>query len=149
MNWKVILIGGIAYYVTVFALSMVTGVVIHEGVLAAAYEATSASWRPELTADPPDMAALLPMWIFNGLVGALVVAAIYNWIRPAFSGPGWKKGLTYGLILAVFTATMYLSLSGVFDFPGQIWLWWSIDMAILFLVGGAVLGFVAEKLAPA
>lgn len=149
MNWKIIVIGGLAYYVVVFAVSMITGFVIHEGLLDAAYEATSSSWRPELRADPSEMAALLPMWIFNGLVGALVVAAIYSWIRPAFSGPGWKKGMTYGLMLGVFTAAMYLSLSGVFNFPGAIWLWWSIDTAILFVIGGTVLGIVAEKVAPA
>ena len=95
------------------------------------------------------MASLMPMWIFNGLVFSFVVAAIYSFVRPAFSGPGWKKGLTFGLMLGAFTAAMYLSLSGVFDFPGEIWLWWSIDGAILHLIAGTVLGIVAEKLAPA
>lgn len=148
MNWKIVVIGGLVYYVVVFISSMITGMIIHEGLLEAAYEATDAFWRPALRADPPDVAAMLPMWLFNGLVGSLVVAAIYSWIRPVFAGPGWKKGLTYGLMLGLLAATIFLGMSGVFDLPGEIWLWWSIDTAILFLIGGTVLGIVADRVAP-
>lgn len=148
MNWKLIVIGGLAYYVVTFAVSMITGIVIHTNILDAAYEATNSSWRPELRADPPEMGALMPMWIFNGLVGAFVFAAIYGWVRTAFTGPGWKRGLTYGLVLALITAVLYLMMSGVFDFPGTIWFWWAVDGLIIFPIGGAVLGLVAEKVAP-
>lgn len=149
MNWKIIGLGGLAFYLTTFVISMITGQVIHVGLLDAAYDATAASWRPELNQEPPDMAALMPMWIFNGLVGAFVMAAIYGWVRPAFSGPGWKRGLTYGLILSLLTAVIYLSMSGVFNLPVNIWFWWAVDSLLLFSIGGAVLGLVAEKLAPA
>ncbi|MDH3646433.1 MAG: hypothetical protein OER80_06650 [Gammaproteobacteria bacterium] len=148
MNWKIILIGGVAYYVTIFVLSFISGQVVHEGILDPAYRATTEFWRPELNQDPPDMAALMPMWIFNGLVGAFVVAAIYTWIRPAFHGPAWRRGLTYGLILSLLGSTFSLGYSGVFNLPGEIWFWWTIEMAVLFIVGATVLGLVAEKLAP-
>jgi hypothetical protein len=36
----------------------------------------------------------------------------------------------------------------VLNLPDNIWQWWLIDAAILHLVGGMVLGIVAEKLAP-
>ncbi|NNF67051.1 MAG: hypothetical protein HKM98_06040 [Gammaproteobacteria bacterium] len=148
MNWKLILLGGLAYYVTIFILSMATGAVIHEGILDAPYRATTEFWRPELTQDPPDMAALMPLWIFNGLVGAFVVAAIYSWIRSAFSGPAWKRGLTYGLILALLGSTFSLGWSGIFNLPGVIWFWWTVEMVFLFLAGATVLGVLAEKLSP-
>lgn len=149
MNWKIIVLGGLAYFVTTTVLSFVTGTVIHEGILDAAYEATNDFWRPELREDPPDMAALFPMMMFNGIVAALVVASIYSFIRPAFNGPGWRKGLTYGLLLAAFTAAYHLGLSGFINLPGAIWAWWSLDAMILFGIGGLVLGLVAEKVAPA
>ena len=148
MNWKLILLGGLAYFGTTFVVSMITGFVIHEGILADAYDATESFWRPELNQEPPEMGALMPMWIFNGIVTALVIAAIYSFIRPAFSGAGWRKGLSYGLLLAAFTAAYHLGLSGFFNLPGEIWGWWSIDGLILFAAGGAVLGLVAEKVAP-
>lgn len=149
MNWKVVVLGGLAYFVTVFIVSMVTGMVIHEGVLGEAYDTTASFWRPELNADPPDMGALMPMWIFSGLVTSLVIAAIYSLIRPAFRGPGWRKGLSYGLLLTAFTAAYHLGLSGYFNLPGEIWGWWSIDALLLFAAGGAVLGLVADKVSPA
>lgn len=149
MNWKIVLLGGLAYYVTIFIGSFVTGQVIHEGILDAPYRATSEFWRPELVQDPPDMAALMPMWMFNGLIGALVVAAIFSWIRPAFAGPAWKKGLSYGIVLSAFAATINLGWSGVFDLPGEIWFWWVIEMTLLFVIGCTVLAIVAEKIAPA
>lgn len=149
MNWKTVLLGGLAYYVTIFVLSFVTGMVIHEGILDAAYRATPEFWRPELIQDPPDMAALYPMWMLHGLIGAFVVAAIYSWIRPAFGGPSWKRGLSYGLLLSVFAATINLGWSGIFRLPGEIWFWWTIEMTLLFVIGGTVLGIVSAKLDPA
>lgn len=146
MNWKIILLGGLGYYVTIFVLSFITGAVIHEGILDTAYGATEQFWRPELVAD--DMMALMPLWIFNGLVGAFVVAAIFSWIRSAFNGPAWKKGLTYGLILALLGSTFSLGWSGVFNLPGEIWFWWTIEMTLMFLIGATVLGIIAEKLSP-
>ena len=147
MNWKTILLGGLAYYVTIFVVSLATGQVVHEGILDEVYRATPEFWRPELVQEPSDMAALMPMWIFNGLVGAFVVAGIYSWIRPAFRGPGWKKGLSYGILLSAFAATINLGWSGVFDLPMEIWFWWAIEMTVLFMIGCTVLGVVADKLA--
>ncbi len=148
MNWKIVVIGGLAFFVTAFVGSMITGYLIHTLVLKEAYEATALFWRPELMSDPPDMATLMPEWIVNGVVTGLVVGAIYGFIRPAFSGPGWRKGLSFGLLLAAFVAAYHLSLSGYFNLPGNIWGWWSIDALILYALAGTVLGVVADKLAP-
>jgi hypothetical protein len=57
MNWKIVFIGGIVYYVALFIVSMGAGHFIHSpeaGVLAETYRATASFWRPELSMDPPD-----------------------------------------------------------------------------------------------
>ena len=48
-NVKVIALGGLAYYVAQFVVSMVTGPFIHEGVLNELYMANASFWRPETT----------------------------------------------------------------------------------------------------
>ena len=149
MNWKLIILGGLAYYVAAFIVSMGAGAVIHEGVLGAAYDATSSFWRPELRQDPPDMAALMPMWITVGLITAFIFAGIYGVIRNVFSGSGWQRGLKFGVILWLINASAMASWSGVFNLPYNIWGWWIIDALIYTLVGAIALGAVAEKLAPA
>ena len=148
MNWKIVVIGGLAFFVTMFALSFITGMVIHNGILDEAYNATSSFWRPELQTEPPDMAALMPELVLNGLILGLVSAAIYGFMRPAFIGAGWRKGLSFGLLLAAFVAAYHLSLSSYLDLPGKIWGWWSIDAVFQFALAGLVLGVVADKLAP-
>jgi hypothetical protein len=40
------------------------------------------------------------------------------------------------------------SFSGYFNLPDKLWTWWSVDSLISYLVGGAVLGWVADKVAP-
>ena len=149
MNLKVILIGGVAYYAAQWVVGMVTGPLIHGGVLVEAYQATATFWRPELMKKPPDMAALLPMWITAGLIGAFLSAAIYMWIRPALSGTGWQRGVKFGVIAFIFQLVVTLGFQGVFNLPMQIWVWWCVEAAAYLLIGGAALGWVAQKLAPA
>ena len=48
MNWKVIILGGLAYFIATFVIGMATGPIIHEGVLEELYNATAVFWRPEL-----------------------------------------------------------------------------------------------------
>ncbi len=149
MNWKLIVLGGLAFFVTTFILGMGTGIVIHDGVLKEPYKASSEFWLPALAQDPPDMAVLMPRWITTGLITSLVVAALFGWVRSAFSGPGWKQGLYYGLFLSIFAGVMYLGFTGVFNLPAKILIWWAVDGLILYSAGGTVLGLVAEKVAPA
>ncbi|HEY7752975.1 MAG TPA: hypothetical protein VH856_04085 [Steroidobacteraceae bacterium] len=152
MNWKIAIIGGIVAYVAMFVVGFGTGYFIHSpeaGVLAEAYKATASFWRPELNAVPPDMAALLPMWITNGLIGAVIVGGIYSVVRSSLTGAAWLRGLKFGVIVALFALVNLLGYWGVFNLPGKIWQWWFIEGTILNLVGGVVLGIVAQKLAPA
>jgi hypothetical protein len=150
VNWKIVFIGGVAYYVTMFIVSFGTGYFIHspDGILFETYKATASFWRPELNADPPDMGALMPMWVATGLVSAFIGAGIYSVIRSSFAGPAWQRGLKFGVIAALFALTNAIGYRGVLNLPDNIWQWWLIDAAILHLVGGMVLGIVAEKLAP-
>jgi len=149
MNWKLIILGGLAYYIVAFIVSFGTGAVIHEGILEEAYVATSNFWRPELRQVPPDMAALMPMWITVGVITSFVFAGVYGALRTAFSGPGWQRGLKFGFAAWLLQASVMGNWSGVFDLPYDIWTWWAIDALICTLIAAAVLGLVAEKLAPA
>ncbi len=149
MNWKLIIGGALVFFIATWIVGMVTGMVIHNGVLMEPYKETSEFWRPELRSDPPDMAALMPLWILNGLIGALVIACIYGWVRRCLEGPGWKKGAKYGLMLWLLAAALYLGLSGVFDLPGTIWAWWAVDALIIYCLGGLALGWFAERWVPA
>ena len=147
-NIKVILLGGLAMYVAEFIVSMATGGFIHEGVLEDLYIANSSFWRPELNQDPPDMAALMPRWIIGGLITTFIMVAIYDNIRSAFAGSGVVKGVKYGFILFLFSACFSTGWSGVFNLPEMIWVWWNVEALVIYLVGGAVLGWVVNKLSP-
>ncbi len=148
MNWKLIILGGLAFYGVMFIVSIPSGMLIHNGVLDAPYRANSEFWRPELNQDPPDMAALMPRWIATGLLTTFVFAAIYGWLRPAFSGAPWQKGLKFGLLLSVVGCCFMAGWSGVFNLPAKIWMWWGFEQFLYYLPGGAVLGWIGQKLAP-
>jgi hypothetical protein len=94
------------------------------------------------------MAALMPRWITTGVIGSFVIAAIFGWIRPAFSGPGWKRGLQYGVVLGLFGVVWCLGYSGVFNAPDKIWIWWALEGFLYYLPAGAVLGWLGGKLDP-
>lgn len=149
MNWKAVVLGGLAYYAAAFVVSMVSGVIIHEGILDAAYRATESFWRPELVQDPPDMAALMPMWIATGIVTSIILAGIYMVFRAALGGPAWQRGLKFGIAIWLWSVSLMAAWSGVFNLPGKIWIWWGVDAAIYTITGAIALGIVAQKLAPA
>lgn len=148
LNPKVIIGGGLAMYVAQFALSMVTGPLIHEGILTELYTANQSFWRPELNQQPPDMAALMPRWIATGLFGAFIIAGIFDNVRGGLEGSMWVRGMKYGVILFLLNLTVSAGWSGVFNLPDAIWAWWSAEALLYYLLGGAVLGFVTGKLAP-
>ena len=147
-NLKVIIVGGLAMYIVQFIISMATGGFIHEGVLVELYQANASFWRPELNQDPPDMAALMPRWIATGLVTTFIITGIYDNIRSGLNGSGVVKGMKYGFILFFFSVCLSAGWSGVFNLPATIWVWWNAEALVMYLVGGAVLGFVAAKLSP-
>lgn len=148
MNWKLILIGGVVFFVVAFALSFVTGPVIHNNILLPTYQATATFWRPELMQNPPDMAALAPRLFTGGLISAFILAGIYGHLRSSFTGPGWQRGLKYGFVLFLLAVGFYLSMSVAFNLPDRIWVWWSVDSLLGYLIGCAALGWVADKVAP-
>lgn len=148
LNPKVIVIAGLAMYATQWILSMGTGALIHNGILMEPYLATPEFWRPELTQVPPDMAALLPRWIATGVISTFILAAIYDNIRGALDGSGAIKGLKFGFIAWLFSATLSAGWSGIFNLPEIIWFWWGVEFLIMYLAGGAVLGLVTQKLSP-
>lgn len=149
MNLKLTLIGGLAFYLATWALSMVTGPLIHEGVLVEAYKATATFWRPELVQQPPDLVALLPRWIPTGLALSFIVAALYGKVRATFGGKGLGRGARYGLAMGVFSGAVAASWSGIFNLPDVIWFWWIVEGLAMYVIGGAALGWAADRWCPA
>lgn len=151
MSWKIALIGGVVYYLAMFGVSIFTGYFIHsqDGVLAEVYRATAPFWRPELSANPPDIGATFKMWIPSGLLGAMMLAGVYSVVRSSLAGAAWKRGLKFGVIASVFGFAGILAYRGLFNLPDQLWAWWLIGATIVNLAGGIVLGWIAQKLAPA
>lgn len=147
LNFKVIILGGLAFYVAMFVVSMLTGSLVHEVLLKDLYMANASFWRPELAQDPPDMAALMPRWIATGLIAAFIQAGVYDNIRSALDGPAWLKGVKYGVILFLIMVCASAGWSGVFNLPEMIWVWWNAEALVYYLLGGAVLGWVTGKLA--
>lgn len=147
LNWKIIIGGGILMYIVQFIGGMITGMLIHEGVLEPIYDATAQFWRPELIQDPPDMAALMPRWIGVGILTAFIHAAIYDNIRSAFDGSGLMRGLKFGLMMAVIFAMFGAAFSGVFNLPGAIWGWWALEGFLIYPLGGLALGWFVAKYA--
>jgi hypothetical protein len=151
VNWKIIFVGGIAYYFALFLVSMVLGHFIHApdtGILAESYAATASFWRPELNADPPDTRLLWRLWIPSGLLGAFLAAGVYAAVRGSLTGRPWQRGLKFGVIALVFAVINALGYHGIFNLPGKIWIWWIVGAAIMYLAAGPVLGWVSGKLAP-
>jgi hypothetical protein len=151
MSWKITVIGGLAYYAVLLVVSMLLGAFIHDpasGVLAEAYRDTAAFWRPELTANPPDMGLLWRLWIPSGVTAALIAAAVYSVVRPALAGSASLRGLKFGLITIAFCVINALGYHGVFNLPDRIWAWWIFGSVISNLLAGAVLGIVAQRVAP-
>jgi len=149
MNGKLILIGGLAFWIATWIVSMATGPLIHNGILLADYQALSTFWRPELMEQPPDMAALMPRWITTGLILSFIVAGLYGVVRGAIAGSGWLRGAKYGFGVSLVVVCVMLSYSGVFNLPDKIWAWWAVDTFAMYVIGGAALGWVADRWAPA
>ena len=150
MNVKAIVVGALAFWLVTNIIGFFgTGLVIHGMILDPVYKAHSSFWLPALNQDPPDMAAVLPHWLLVSLVNSFVVAGIYSCVRNSFKGPGWKRGLTWGLSLGIFVFINSFGFSGVFNLPIPLWIWWGIDGLILFTIGGAAMGWATEKFAGA
>ena len=144
-NFKTIILGGIVFYATAFVFGMISGMLIHEGVLDPLYRATSEFWRPALQQDPPDMAAVMPRWITVGLITTFVFVAIFDNIREALAGAGWLQGLKFGLLLGLIHACFAAGWSGVFNLPEMIWVWWMIDGFYVNAVAGIALGWFVGR----
>jgi hypothetical protein len=151
MNWKIVFVGGVVYYATLFLLSIVGSMLIHspDGVLGPVYKEFASFWRPELNMDPPDMMALMKMWVPIGLLSAFLLAGVYSVIRSSLTGSGLQRGLKFGVISWIFALVSTMGYWGVFNLPNDIWMWWLIEGIWMHLIAGAVLGLVAQKLAPA
>ncbi|MBA3565178.1 MAG: hypothetical protein H0W33_14475 [Gammaproteobacteria bacterium] len=89
----------------------------------------------------------MPYWLTTGLISAFILAGVYGWLRPALAGTGWMHGAKFGLVLFLVSATFALGYSGVFNLPGQLWITWTLEGLLYFVVAGAALGWVAEKVA--
>ena len=147
MKVKCVVIGGLVFWVVANLIGFVTGPLIHtgSGALVESYEATTEYWRPELTQVPPDMGALMPMWLLNGLIVSFIVAGLYCGYGKCCDGPGWKRGLWFGLGLGVFASGIYLAMFGVFNLPAKIWIFWGLEALVTYVICGAAMGWAVGK----
>lgn len=74
------------------------------------------------------------------------MATLYGMVQSAFTGPGWKRGLIFGLGMGIIFSLMAAGWSGVFNLPEKIWVVWSLESFVYYLPGGAALGWVVGKL---
>lgn len=56
--------------------------------------------------------------------------------------------MKYGGMLAVIGCCFMIGWSGVFNLPEKIWTVWGLEQFAYYLPGGAVLGWISQKLAP-
>jgi hypothetical protein len=148
MNAKLVLIGGLVFWLMTWVVSMVTGPIIHDGMLMPAYRELSGFWRPALMETPPDMASLMPRWITTGLVLSFVFAILYGLVRPAIAGNGWLRGAKYGLGVFALVAAVMASWTGIFNLPDRLWVWWGIEALAVYVIGGAVMGWAVDRWVP-
>ena len=73
------------------------------------------------------------------------MAGLYCRFRACLKGAEWQRGLKWCLCLAIFGAGLMLAWSGIFDLPGKIWMWWAIDLLLVYAVSGIVMGWVVGK----
>ena len=53
--------------------------------------------------------------------------------------------MIWGLCLGFLSGSTYMAMSGIFNLPMKMWIWWAVDGFVLFLIGGAAMGWAAEK----
>ena len=75
----------------------------------------------------------------------MVFAGLFCCFRACLHGPEWKRGMVWGICAALLYCTTILGYSGVFNLPGQIWLWWAVEGLILYAIGGAAMGWATGK----
>ena len=151
MNWRIVLLGGGTYFVAGFVLGLIVAPFIHSpetGLLAEVYRATTAFWRPELDANPPDTAFMFRVLIPSGLLAALLGAGIYGLVRSSLTGAAWKRGLKFGGITTLFFIINALGFRRVLNLPDAFWIWSIFGSAIVNLGSGAVLGWISQKVSP-
>ena len=146
MNMRLVMVGTIVFWLVSNIVGIaVTGPIIHEKILDPEYRANESFWLPELSQDPPDYGALMPRWLLNSFLTSLVVAGIYSCVRNSFPAPGWKQGFYWGLSLAVLMVATNNAWSGVFDLPSKLWIWWSVDVMIVYSIAGIAMGWAGSK----
>lgn len=148
MSARFIVLGGLAYFVVANIVGAVTGQLIHGegGFLEALYRANEAMWRPELNQKPPDLGALMPLWISVGLINSLIVAAVYNLFANAMRGGPIANGLRFGAGAGLIMIGLYASYFGIFALPATIWVTWAIEGLVIYSLGGITLAFIGRRL---
>lgn len=111
--------------------------------------AVSAVFDPVVTL--ARMAGIMPPtfgWLVHFLVGSLIWGAGFAVLQPYLPGPGWLRGVVFGLAawLAVMLAVMPLTYGGFFGLALGVAT--PIVMLVVHLVYGALLGGIFGLLDP-
>lgn len=117
----------------VFAAALALDFTIHGMILAPAYAATKAVWRP-------DMESMV--WLFWLI--SLIVAFPFTYIFvKGYEGKGIMEGVRFGLIIGLYvTIPMAWGMYGMLPVPHSLaiqwFVWGMIEMIVLGIVAAAV-----------
>jgi len=151
VNIKLVLLGGIAYFLIAQIIGAISGPLVHGpgGALEATYQMYSAMWRPELNATPPDLMALMPLWLTTAAINSLIVAAVFDLIRPSLPGGAVAQGLRFGITVGLIMVGLFGLYFGIFALPAKVWIFWGVEGLLTYSVGGIGIAAVGNKFAPA
>lgn len=148
MNIKLVLLGGIAYFLFAQIIGAISGPLVHGpgGALDATYKMNSAMWRPELNATPPDLMALMPLWLTTAAINSLIVAVVFDLIRPSLSGGAIAQGLRFGITVGLIMAGLFGLYFGIFALPAKVWVFWGVEGFLTYCIGGMALAAISNRL---
>ena len=138
MNIKSILLGALVFFLVSVALAFVLAIP-DEALFEEIYKALPL-WRGELESN----SSLFLAWIAQKMIFALGISLLFHWVSPSMKGPGWRRGILFGLCTCPLIWATYLGLWTLFTLPASIWIWWGSYYLILVTISGAAMGSAVE-----
>jgi len=145
MNIKAIALGSIAFFITYFAVGFLTGWWIHEQILQTIYAANGTVWQPALAQQGINHINLMPSVLAFMLITSILLTLLFDSLREAMRGSVVVKGIKFGLMVWLIASLVMLAWSAVFNLPGKLWVWWSIDLLIKFVTASAVMAWAVGR----
>ena len=138
MNLKAFLLGSLAFFLVSLLLAFILAIP-DEAFFEQIYDEVSL-WRGDFSGS----SKFLYGWVTQKMIFAMGFSLVFQWIFPSIQGPGWRRGIIFGLSTCLFVWATYLGLWSVLDLPGILWIWWGGYYLIISVIGGAAMGRAVE-----